>query len=255
MTRLSYTAEQLHAFQLTNQRPQRSLRKILFYHQIWYPVASRLHFNHDNLSPSASSSSVAEPILTSNPPPDHARLAGSEQIPSGRCVPDLPVPDYVRLPGLRIATWNARSLTDKSAYVAHTLQERQLDVLAITESWHRGSDDVPLLRAAPLDFSIHERPRDPPPDGRLVRGGGIAVYYRSTLRSSPVQLDMEITTFEALCLTIATSHGSSTLLTVYRPGSVPPPPQESSLMSSLPSWKALSHEILSWSFWVILIYT
>lgn len=33
---------------------------------------------------------------------------------------------------------------------------------------------------------------------------------------------MEITTFEALCLTIATSHGSMTLLTVYRPGSASP---------------------------------
>ena len=34
---------------------------------------------------------------------------------------------------------------------------------------------------------------------------------------------MEITSFEALCLSIATPRGSLTVLTVYRPGSITPP--------------------------------
>ena len=55
---------------------------------------------------------------------------------------------------LRLATWNAHSLTNKFAYIVHVLLERHLDVLAITESWHRGADDVPLLRAAPPGYTI-----------------------------------------------------------------------------------------------------
>ena len=62
-------------------------------------------------------------------------------------------------------------------------------------------------------------PLDVPP----TQGGGIVIYLRSTLRFSRIALDMEITSFEALCLSIATPRGSLTVLTVYRPGSVTPP--------------------------------
>lgn len=77
------------------------------------------------------------------------------------------------------------------------------------DCWRGNPDDVPLLCAAPPGFSI---PRDTRPDSWSARGGGIAVYFRSTLQSSPVQLDMEITMFES----ISTSHGSSTLLSIYK---------------------------------------
>ena len=98
-------------------------------------------------------------------------------------------------------------------------------MFAVTESWHLASDDVPVLRATPFGFSSRDRPRPPHPDGRSARGGGIIVFFRSSLRVSQIALDDSLTTLEALCLSIATPHGPITLLTVYRPGSSPPTAQ------------------------------
>ena len=174
---------------------------------------------HCATSASTIASSTASTLTPDSPP----NVSSSSSTDAGLHSSSVSsATDLSQLPGLRMATWNARSLTDKFAYVAHTLLERQLDLLAVTESWHRCSDDVPVLRAAPPGYTIHDRPRAPHPDGQPTRGGGIVVFLRSSLRSSQIHLDMQITTFEALCLSIATPHGSTTVLSVYRPGSVIP---------------------------------
>lgn len=43
------------------------------------------------------------------------------------------------------------------------------------------------------------------------------MYLRSSLGLSQIARDMEVTTSDALCLSFATTHGSLSLLTVYRP--------------------------------------
>lgn len=62
----------------------------------------------------------------------------------------------LQVSGLRVSMWNARSLSDKSAFVAHTLLEHHLDILTVSESWLHGSEDVPILlhslRSAPLNL-------------------------------------------------------------------------------------------------------
>jgi len=81
------------------------------------------------------------------------------------------------------------SLTKEFAYVAQSLLQDKIDVFAITESWHLASDDVPILRATPSGFSSRDCPRPPRPDGRQEHGGGIVVFFRSSLRVSQVTLD------------------------------------------------------------------
>jgi len=77
-------------------------------------------------------------------------------------------------------------------FIGPTLLERQLDIFAVTESWHHGSEDVPICHAAPPGYSFCDRPRPSSLDGQPARGGGIVVYLRSTLRFSRIVLDMEI---------------------------------------------------------------
>src|SRR6218665_1539779 len=189
------------------------LRKTLFNARIWCPANCRSQrCLPAALSRGASSSSTQpDDFLDRSPPP-----ASSPHPPAS------PRPTSTSVPGIRAATWNAHSINGKSAYVAHTLQECQLDIFTVTETWHQENDDVPVQRAAPPGYSIRDRPRPPLPDGWLVIGGGIVVFPRSSLPSSLIPLDMELSTFEALCLSIATSHGPITLLSIYRPGSEVP---------------------------------
>src|SRR6218665_948691 len=68
---------------------------------------------------------------------------------------------------------------------------------------------------------------------RTTSLGNIVTFYRSSLRSSVILLDMELSTFEALCLSIATSHGPITLISIYRPGSEVPTRQFLDQLSSV----------------------
>ncbi len=211
--RITYSTDLLRQMWSPDQRPSRMLRKTLFNARIWCPANCRSQrCLPAALSRGASSSSTQpDDFLDRSPPP-----ASSPHPPAS------PRPTSTSVPGIRAATWNAHSINGKSAYVAHTLQECQLDIFTVTETWHQETDDVPVQRAAPPGYSIRDRPRPPLPDGRLVTGGGIVVFHRSSLRSSVIPLDMELSTFEALCLSIATSHGPITLLSIYRPGSEVP---------------------------------
>jgi len=92
---------------------------------------------------------------------------------------------------------------------------RSLDVLGVTETWHRGDDDVSLRTAAPSGYSVVAAAR------QTGVGGGVAVYYRSHYRCVNVSTP-PTTTFESVCLQLTSSGCSFVLLTVYRPGSVRP---------------------------------
>jgi len=68
---------------------------------------------------------------------------------------------------------NARSISNKTTAVNETIIDRHLDVLAVTETWHRSRDDVCLRLAVPDGYTTVDavRLRDP-------GHGGIAVFYR-----------------------------------------------------------------------------
>jgi len=52
------------------------------------------------------------------------------------------------LASTRVGWLKARSLSDKTTAVYETIDDRFLDVLAVTEMWHRSSDDLSLRVAA-----------------------------------------------------------------------------------------------------------
>src|SRR5208282_2939099 len=105
----------------------------------------------------------------------------------------------------------------KPTAICETIDDRHLDVLDMTETWHCSSDDVCLRLAAPPDYSVVEAVRKSNPDY-----GGIAVIYRSCYRCVRVALPVSMT-FEALCIRLTDGGESVTLLSIYRPGSSKPP--------------------------------
>ena len=88
-----------------------------------------------------------------------------------------------------------------------------LDVLVLTETWHRTSDDICLHQAAPSDFDVIDAVRESQPGY-----GGIAVLYSALLKCTRVKIPLS-QTFEALCTRFTAGNASWLLLSVYRPGS------------------------------------
>ena len=108
---------------------------------------------------------------------------------------------------------NVRSLSKKTVAVREAIESNNLDVLALTETWHHDSGDICLRDAAPPDFAVVDAVRESQPSY-----GGIAVSYSGLLRCHNVDLP-PTTTFEALCTRFKVGCSAWLLLTIYRPGS------------------------------------
>ena len=66
------------------------------------------------------------------------------------------------LSATRVGWLNARSLSNKTTVVYETIDDRHLDVLAVTETWHRSNDDLILRLAAPPDYTQLSTPSAKP---------------------------------------------------------------------------------------------
>ena len=90
---------------------------------------------------------------------------------------------------LRAGWLNIRSLANKTDAVHEVIDASNLDVLVLTETWHRTSDDICLHHASPSDFDVIDAVRESQPGY-----GGIAVLLKCTRVEIPLSQ-----TFEALC--------------------------------------------------------
>src|SRR6218665_1545518 len=125
-------------------------------------------------SHSASSSTLvtSQPLATNSslhPSSFTSSVSSSDLHPSSS--PSSRIPPQA--PGLPVASWNARSLADKYAFVTQSLLEGNLDLLAGTESWHHCSEDSSILRATPAGYSSRDNPRQLLSDVGPAGGGGI----------------------------------------------------------------------------------
>src|SRR6218665_2642158 len=161
-------------------------------------------------SPSASSST----LLTSQPLATNSSLPPSSFTSS---VIAAIVSYYSSGTGSTSGLLECALSNGQACVVMQSLLEGNLDLLAVTESWHHCSEDSSILRATPAGYSSRDNPRQLLPDVGPAGGGGIVVFFKSSLRVTQVQLTLVPSSFEALCLSIATPRGPVTLLTVYRP--------------------------------------
>jgi hypothetical protein len=113
-----------------------------------------------------------------------------------------------------------RSLRSKYLAVAETIVSDNIDILVVTESWHRSSTDVALARSVPSDYTFIDRPRPGVQD--MDTRGGLVIYHRASLSTLGIALSSTPTTFEALAASVSSPRGPLTIIAVYRPGSAPP---------------------------------
>jgi hypothetical protein len=122
-----------------------------------------------------------------------------------------------------IASLNARSIGNKSAYINNFLSERQIDIFAVVETWHDGTNSPELIACTPLNYKYAEksRPRSLTSDVSIGGNhGGICVFTRAENKISEIKLP-EYKSMEVLALAIHSSYFSPSLLVIYRPGSAP----------------------------------
>ena len=113
----SYGREELLRLQSADVTPLWPVRKAIFSHGLWLPRHQRnLRQHRECLQTTAD----AQPAFNVN----KRRGAACAKSP------------------LRCGWLNARSLSNKTSAVYETIDDRQLDVLAVTETWHHCSDDL-----------------------------------------------------------------------------------------------------------------
>ncbi|ESN97401.1 hypothetical protein HELRODRAFT_178192 [Helobdella robusta] len=98
----------------------------------------------------------------------------------------------------------------------HGLLNDDFDVLMLTETWHKSSDNICLSLAKPRDFSFSEQVRLNDPEH-----GGLVTYFRNHFKCVKIPLPV-IITFEAICFKLTLRKTSVIFLVIYRPGSAPP---------------------------------
>jgi hypothetical protein len=55
---------------------------------------------------------------------------------------------------VRVGWLNVRPLSGKTVAIHETIDDRALDVLMLTDTWHYSSDDICLRLSAPSDFTV-----------------------------------------------------------------------------------------------------
>jgi hypothetical protein len=178
---LSYTADQLCSFNRSDRPPQRHVRKAIFSLQLWWP--KRLH-----TSRLAYGGGTRRHSREGHSSPSHDELT--------------------------VGVFNAQSVTQKSTAISETVIDRQLDVLALTETWHHASDDLPLRRCAPPGYAIVDASRQ-----STDRGGGVSLLFSKRFSAKRLTFVVQPTTFEVLGCMLRSESVSAVYIVIYRPGS------------------------------------
>ena len=118
-----------------------------------------------------------------------------------------------RIGSLKFGLWNAQSLRNKTQLVSSYMNEKELDVYFIVESWLSEDDSVVI---GELENSGKYRLINKPRPNR--NGGGVCCIHRSPLKVIRVET-MNRMTMEVLEVTIESNGSKLSAVTVYRPGS------------------------------------
>lgn len=135
--------------------------------------------------------------------------------PRRRPFSQLPRRSADRSANMVIAWLNVQSLRNKTDAVRETITERSIDVMALSETWHSGSDDACLRLSTPEGYAVVDAART------SGRGGGVAIMFRQHLKSVLLPLP-HCRSMEVICVRLITASGPVIVLNVYRPGSEKP---------------------------------
>ena len=105
-------------------------------------------------------------------------------------------PRYEDISCFQIGCINARSVSNKAGTLCRTLADEQLDILAVTETWHENARSVALRRIAPPGFHFIEAARPIRPDARsdnveFRNHGGLALVLRDSIKVHKRELERQ----------------------------------------------------------------
>ena len=86
---------------------------------------------------------------------------------------------------------NIQSLTNKAGLINNHIAEEEIDILCLTETWQQPEVYSVLNEACPPGYSYLSKART------TGRGGGLAVFHRSTIQTSLLSVP-PLNTFEHL---------------------------------------------------------
>jgi len=168
---LTYSRADLLSLRASAPPVNRRVRKNLFTLRLWRPLRFRFQARADYMSTST-------PAVTAQP-----ALSSSSTTTAFSC----------RSKSIVTACLNARSVRNKSASLVNIIAENNLDVFAVTETWHTGGDDVALRRITPAGYSSINAARVTRTrrDVAAVAGGVVAIIYRSGLKAKKLSFDLK----------------------------------------------------------------
>jgi len=178
---LRYTADELWALRRDDVTPPRRARKTIFKHRLWQPRGQR-EYQARRLRRSGFSHSTLIDRTTN---------------------------------GIRVDLLNVRSVAKRFIAISDIITSRCLDVFALTETWHRASNDMSLKRCAPPGYSIV----DAACSHSETRGGGIALIHSNRFVARRLKLDVKPSTFEVLGCSLRSAFLDVVYVVIYRPGS------------------------------------
>ena len=112
---------------------------------------------------------------------------------------------------MRFATTNLRSVRQKSAALSDLIPSKQIDILAMTDTWLSSCDTAACLDDIyPPGFSLFHCPR---PSGR---GGGVAFLVREDFKVEIIHTP-KFLSFEAICILVKHSSITANFIFIYRP--------------------------------------
>ena len=108
---------------------------------------------------------------------------------------------------------NPRSACNKTSEMYDHIQEHDIDIMVLTESWLTGKDkDIVVTKAlTPDGYYLINSHR------KTGRGGGIALVNKSSIKATSCNPYKNITSCEAFSAKLTSNGKSITLLAIYRP--------------------------------------
>ena len=185
----------------------RSIRKILFVKHIWLPRRHRIATVNE------SKQMRTEELSATVPTNDQQATTRASPCGTDRTGSRL----------VNVGCLNAQSVRNKSAILLDVLQQHQLQILALSETWHLDSEDITIRRITPSGYKCLDVARPRPSSGSVKRGniahGGVAIIYRDNMHVRRITFDVIPTTFEIVAATVSTANVNHVFVLIYRPGS------------------------------------
>ena len=109
-------------------------------------------------------------------------------------------PSYAKL---RVATLNARSISNKSAVICDHIIENKLDVLCISETWINDGEMTSSLLSSllPSEYCLSHYYGRP----QLSRGGGVAIINHNSIHHTSISIP-SFSSFECIGSVITSSN-------------------------------------------------